>query len=76
MGTFQTTCDQCGATDDHPKWSDGVTQKHHDCMSQAEIQYVSESDPRAARNIQACLDGLRGDELRAFIQTPSQGALD
>lgn len=71
MARFQTTCDQCGGTDDHPKWSDGTVQKHHDCMSVAEKQYVSSTSPRAAEIIQACVDGLRGDELRAFIQAPS-----
>ena len=72
MERFQTTCDQCGQTDDHPKWSDGTVQKHHDCMSAAEKQYVSGTSDRAAEIIQACVGGLRGDELRAFIQAPSE----
>lgn len=68
---FQTQCDQCGQSDDHPKWSDGTVQKHHDCMSISERNFVSSTSPRAAEIIAACIDGLRGDELRAFIQAPS-----
>lgn len=76
MALYPTTCDQCGATDPDPKWTDGVVQKHHDCMSMTEKAYVSSTNPRAAEIIQACVDGLRGDALREFIQAlPSEGVL-
>lgn len=65
---FQTQCDQCEQVDDHPKWSDGTVQKHHDCLSGAEKRYVASTSPRANEIIQACVGGLHGDELLAFIQ--------
>lgn len=78
----QTTCDQCGKTDDHPKWNNmflgprGVetVSKHHDCLSVAEKRLLTESgqekgSPKASAIIEACESGVKGDDLYKLIQS-------
>jgi hypothetical protein len=36
-----TTCEQCGQTDDHPKWIYGVQTFHHDCAPYTVIRDVT-----------------------------------
>ena len=64
----QTTCEQCGQTDDHPKAHIGPVTKHHDCLSHSEKQMLVDSTqekgaPKASAVIDACVGGLRGDAL-------------
>ena len=72
-GRVATQCDQCGQTDDHPKVHIGETTKHHDCLSHSERAMVlgsSEATPgAAAKIIEACEGGTRGDDLVAFIES-------
>jgi hypothetical protein len=65
-----TTCAQCGQTDDHPKvhFGDGDS-KHHDCLSYAEKAQVVESSDVAAKIIEACVGGKRGEKLLAHIES-------
>lgn len=70
MARAQTTCDFCGQTDDHPKvhFADGPT-KHNDCLSFSEKDQVVESSPVAAKIIEACVGGKRGEKLLAHIES-------
>lgn len=63
----QTTCDQCGQADDHPKVHIGPVTKHHDCLSHAEDQMVRGSSDVAGQVIDECKGGTRGPELLARI---------
>lgn len=69
MARAQTTCDQCGQTDDHPKVHIGAITKHHDCLSYTEKAMVAESSPVAAKIIEACEGGKRGEKLLAHIES-------
>jgi hypothetical protein len=72
MARKATTCDQCGQTDDHPKVHIGVVTKHHDCLSVAERQLVSDTSPVAEKIIEAAESGTHGDDLVSFIETLAQ----
>lgn len=63
-----STCDQCGASDDHPKvvTTDRGT-FHHDCLPFALKQEFKESSEVLAKVIEACEGGLKGDKLRDKI---------
>lgn len=72
----QTTCEQCGGTDDHPKVHIGAVTKHHDCLSVSEKAALTDSaqakgsGPKASAVIEACEKGARGDKLLALITNP------
>lgn len=70
MARAQTQCDQCGQTDSDPKihFADGPT-KHHDCLSFSEKAQVGESSDVAAKIIEACEGGKRGEKLLAHIES-------
>lgn len=73
-GRAQTTCDFCGATDDHPKVHLGAVTKHHDCLSYTEEQVLIESGqekgaPKASAIIEAAKSGTRGAKLLELIQS-------
>lgn len=74
MTSTPTTCDQCGQTDTDPKVhlsflnGDQDITKHNDCLSVRERETVSSSDPIAAKVIEACLAGAKGEDLLAKIQ--------
>jgi hypothetical protein len=67
-----TACEFCGQTDDHPKVHIGTVTKHHDCLSYAEKQALTESGqekgtPKASAIIEAAESGTRGDALLDLI---------
>lgn len=68
----QTQCEQCGQVDDHPKVHIGEVTKHHDCLSVAEKEMVTTSSPVAAKIVEACEKGARGDTLLAQINKLSE----
>lgn len=72
MARVATQCDQCGQVDDHPKVHIGEVTKHHDCLSFSEKEMVLGSNQAtpgaAAKIIEACEGGTRGDKLVAFIE--------
>ena len=65
----ETTCQQCGQTDDHPKVHIREITKHNDCLSAAERRVVISSSPVAAAIVEACEGGLRGPDLLAHIES-------
>lgn len=69
-----TTCEQCGATDDHPMvhFGGGGRSVHHDCMSKAERDMVS---PAVLTIADQAAAGVHGDELREFIISTEGGTL-
>lgn len=65
----QSTCDQCGLTDDHPKvHSFGGGTHHHDCLPAAQKAEMIASSPKVAEIINTCESGVKGSDLRAFIE--------
>lgn len=70
---YVSQCQQCGQTDDHPKHIFGsLTGEsavyHHDCVP-FHLREMTTNDERVAAIHQAQEErGLKGDELRAFIQ--------
>lgn len=69
MSGFVSSCYQCGQSDDHPKVIAADLQGesatfHHDCLPAGLVAQLSEDGKRIVKE---CVDGLRGDELRARI---------
>lgn len=64
-----TACEQCGQTDTDPKVHLGEVTKHHDCLSYAEKTQVVESSDVAAKIVEACEGGKRGEKLLAHIES-------
>jgi hypothetical protein len=68
----QSTCEQCGKTDDHPKVHIGTTATepdvvyHHDCLP-ARLRAQVVADPKAADIVAACEGGKRGQDLLDHI---------
>jgi hypothetical protein len=73
MARVATTCEQCGQTDDHPKVHIGEVTKHHDCLSVSEYAMVTQSNDTAAKIIEACVSGKRGEKLLAHIESLHKG---
>lgn len=70
-----TLCDQCGVYDLAPKshWFPEGTSFHHDCLSASKKAQLVESNPLAAKIIEAAENGTRNDDLRAFIEDLHKG---
>lgn len=68
------TCEQCGATDTHPKHHLGdfatgqIKTVHNDCLSYREKEMAFRADPRNIDIITRCEEGLRGPDLFNYIQ--------
>lgn len=72
-----TQCGQCGQWDDHPKvhfFSGGS--RHHDCVAWDDKRSILDQDASHSQHVlitakifKAAEDGMRGDELRAYIDS-------
>lgn len=65
MPLTSSTCVQCGATDDHPKYI-GDEIWHHDCLPAA-LRASFADTPHGSAIIDAANSGTRGDALRVAI---------
>jgi hypothetical protein len=78
-----STCDQCGQTDLAPKHhltsfaeEDGIRTVHNDCLSYKEKEMAFRANPNNIDIITKCEEGLKNDDLLAYIQeTYPEGSL-
>jgi hypothetical protein len=73
MARAVTQCEQCGQSDDHPKVHIGPVTKHHDCLSVTERAMVVDSSETAAKIVDACEGGKRGEKLLSHIESLHKG---